>query len=475
MLSLVRRRTTAAAPYAPAAKRPFALTLDQQFLYPSRSHVQVLTDVRRALQQREGLVVVTGGPGTGKTLLCRALLSELGAGACVSVVLDPRVTVEDLLLHVLADFGAISSPRQLAATGSPTRHQLMRALQQFLASLIPIWGCAVLVIDEAQDLDPAVLEQLRLLLNFETEEAKLLQIVLIGQPRLQGVLQAPSLQQLDARVARRCVLEPLDGDEVGKYIDHRLHMARHLPTPSDVITIDADTPGSSGLYHALSFTPAAVRSIAQRSQGVPRAINVLCDRAIEIAIDRGSPCVDWRIARAAATRIQSPGFSRQHGWPASRRRMATAAAVTAALGLGGWSLRGGSPAPVVPAPPVVFAAASASLALNESFDVKPLQVAGSYNVRVGSFRWAASAMELTEKLQATGLPAFTLVEERGMHQVIVGPYLSEAEIMAVVRRLAGNGFASRDVFVEYFEADAEGGAVSREQREAQLRRPGTRP
>ena len=475
MLSLVRHRTTAVAPYAEAAKRPFALTLDQQFLYPSRSHVNVMTDVRRALQQREGLVVVTGGPGTGKTLLCRALLGELGAGACVSVVLDPRVTVEDLLLHVLADFGAISSPRQLAATGSPTRHQLMRALQQFLASLIPIWGCAVLVIDEAQDLDPAVLEQLRLLLNFETEEAKLLQIVLIGQPRLQTVLEAPSLQQLDARVARRCSLEPLGVDEVGKYIDHRLRMARHLPTPSDVITIDADGPDGFSPYSALSFTPAAVRLIAMRSRGVPRAINVLCDRAIEIGVERGARCVDWRIARAAAARIQLPAIGRSPGWPASKRRIAAAAAVTAAMGLGGWSLRGGSSPPVVPAPPVVFAAAGAPRALTESFDVKPLQVAGSYNVRVGSFRWAASAMELTERLQATGLPAFTRLEPRGMHQVIVGPYLSEMEIMAVVKRLAGSGFTGHDVFAEYFDADAED-AVPRDQRGAQLPRPaGTRP
>ena len=474
MLSLVRRRTSAVAPYHPAAKRPFALTLDQQFLYPSRSHVQVLSEVRRALQQREGLVVVTGGPGTGKTLLCRALLSELGAGACVSVVLDPRVTVEDLLLHVLADFGAISSPRQLAAPGAPTRHQLMRALQQFLASLIPIWGCAVLVVDEAQDLDPAVLEQLRLLLNFETEEAKLLQIVLIGHPRLRSVLQATSLQQLDARVARRCVLQPLDPDEVGKYIDHRLRTARHLPSPSDVITFDAEGPDISSPGYAVPFTPAAVRSIAVRSQGIPRAINVLCDRALEIAVEQESRCVDWRIARAAAARIHVSGAGRLPGWPAASRGLAAAAAVTAALGLGGWSLRGGSPAPVVPAPPVVFAASTAPLALNESFDVKPLQVAGSYNVRVGSFRWAASAMELTEKLQASGLPAFTRLEPRGMHQVIVGPYLSEGEIVAVVKHLAGAGFASRDVFVEYFEADAEEDADSREGRGA-LRRPGTRP
>lgn len=457
MLSLVRHtRTAAVEPYdaAPAIRRPFALTLDQQFLFPSRSHEHVLGDVRRALHQREGLVVVTGGPGTGKTLLCRALLNELGAGACVSVVLDPRVTVEDLLLHVLADFGAISSPRQLAAVGSPTRHQLMRALQQFLASLIPIWGCAVLVIDEAQDLDRAVLEQLRLLLNFETEVAKLLQIVLIGQPALQDVLREPALRQLDARVARRCSLEPLADDEVGRYIDHRLRIARQLPTPSDVITVEADGFDSPAPPHVLTFTPAAVRTIALRSHGVPRAVNVLCDRAIEIGVQRGAQRVDWRIARAAAARVQSPASGRTPIPTVTKRRIAIAATVTAALGLGGWGLRGESSPPVVPAPPLAFASASAGLALTESFDVKPLQVAGSYNVRVGSFRWAASALELSEKLQATGLPAFTRIEQQGMHQVIVGPYLSEAEIMAVVKRLASNGFSGRDVFVDYFESDA---------------------
>ena len=219
--------------HAGPSNRPFGLTLDQRFYYPSRSHVTVLGEVRKALLQREGLVVVTGATGTGKTLLCRTLLQELEPGVCASIVLDPRVTIEDLLLHVLTDFGVISSPRQVAVAGAPTRHQLMRALQHFVASLIPAWGSAIIVIDEAQDLDPEVLEHLRLLLNFEADEAKLLQIVLVGQPALGQMLRHESLSQVDDRVARRCVLEPLSAGEIGPYIEHRLSTTQRLQRGAD--------------------------------------------------------------------------------------------------------------------------------------------------------------------------------------------------------------------------------------------------
>ena len=456
----VRRASVPAAPdvhHDGYAQRPFGLTLDHRFLYSSKSHVSVLGEIRRALQQREGLVVVTGQPGTGKTLLCRTLVQELEPGVCASIVLDPRVTIEDLLLHVLTDFGVISSHRQLAG-GAPTRHQLMRALQHFLASLIPVWGCAVLVIDEAQHLDPDVLEQLRLLLNFETDDAKLLQIVLVGQPELNQLLRHDTLRQLDQRVARRCELQPLSTDEIGPYIEHRQSTAQRVAGSPDVIVLDGDDVDISHLSPGLTFTPAAIRMVALQSRGVPRAINVLCDRALEIALERRARCVDWRITRAAARRMATRQPAPR---PVNRVMWASMAAsavfVLAVVGFGAraWGLD--TPAPPA-SPPPAFANLDSQIAPSKSIEVKELTGADSFNLTVSTFRGATAAAALATRLEAAGLPAFIRVD-RGLHHVIVGPYLSHAEVVGVQSRLAGYGVTGTGLFVESFEPpDARGGA-----------------
>jgi general secretion pathway protein A len=464
MLSLIRRSPVLAALEARPGllQRPFGSTADQRFFYPSQSHITVHNEVRRALQQREGLVVVTGAPGTGKTLLCRTLLQELEPGACASIVLDPRITIEDLLLHVLTDFGVINSPRQVAVAGTPTRHQLMRALQHFLASLIPVWGCAVVVIDEAQDLDPAVLEQLRLLLNFETDEAKLLQIVLVGHPELNEMLRHEGLRQLDERVARRCELQPLSEGEVGPYIDHRLSIGQRLARLSDLTVLDADDGDWGRPVSRPAFTKSAVRMIARRSHGIPRAINVLCDRALEIAEERRAPRVDARIAWAASRRVHSrtviPGSLRPVG------RLGIAAAAVLLLVVAGFSVRswGASRLPVA-APPASFAGVDSRLVLSKSVDVKSLPAADSFNISVASFRVGATAASLAAELQAVGLPAFVRVERASLHRVIVGPYLSQGEVVGVQSRLAAYGHSAGDLFVEPFETpDAYAGVASRD-------------
>ncbi|MGH9256246.1 MAG: AAA family ATPase [Vicinamibacterales bacterium] len=470
--SLVRRPPAPLDGYDGFRQRPFGLTPDQRFFYPSQSHVTVLNDVRRALQQREGLVVVTGAPGTGKTLLCRALLQDLEPGICVSIVLDPRVTVDDLLLHVLADFGVVSSPRQLAVAGAPTRHQLMRALQQFLASLIPLWGCAVLVIDEAQDLDPDVLEQLRLLLNFETDEAKLLQIVLIGQPELNELLRRPASCQLDERVARRCELQPLSTGEIAPYIDHRLSTARQLAGLTDVIVLEPENVDKAPPQLGLTFTPSAIRTFAAHSRGIPRAINVLCDRALDIIGEEGRTLrVDWRIARAAARRAHAKPSAPPRIRTAAKAAVAAAAIVVlAVLGLGvrTW---GSDSAPLAPLPPPPFASFETHRTLPKSMGVKALPIVDSFNVRVASFRTASSAVALAAQLEATGLPALIRAERGGRHEVVVGPYLSHAEIAGVQSRLVSYGHPNSEVFVELEPAkpktgrESAGGLMARQVRQ----------
>jgi len=472
MPSLVRRRQVPALvvqEHHGLPQRPFGQSLDQRFFYPSQSHMAARNEVRRALQQREGLVVVTGASGTGKTLLCRTLLQELEAGACASIVLDPRITIEDLLLHVLADFGVITAPGQIALAGTPTRHQLMRALQHFLASLIPMWGCAVLVIDEAQDLDPEMLEQLRLLLNFETDEAKLLQIVLVGHPELNQTLRhhAP---QLDERVARRCELHPLSDAEIAPYIDHRLSMAQQLSRLSEVTIFDSDDGMRQPSVSGITFTKAAIGVIATQSCGIPRAINVLCDRALEIAQERGVTRIDWRILRAATRRVQAR--SRRKPGVRTVTKAAMAAAAVMLLAMLGFGVRSwGTDRLPEASPPPPFARVDSYLMISKSLDVKSLPAADSFNVRVASFRAAGSAAALAEQLQAAGLPAFVQVERGSVHRVIVGPYLSYAEIAGVQARLARYGHTANDVFVEPFEqfetptrADDPGGLMARSPR-----------
>jgi type II secretory pathway predicted ATPase ExeA len=342
------------------AQRPFALTLDQHFVFHSHSYAAAFADVRRALDRRDGLVVVTGDPGTGKTMLCRTVVDQLTAEAYVSVVLDPRVTVEDLLRHVLADFGVFVPSRRPGPLGQgvdePSRHQLMRALQRFLATLVPIGGCAVVVLDEAQQLDPDVLQQLCLLLNLETNESKLLQVVLVGHASLNDVLDRPELAQLNQRVARRCVLEPLDDREVGPYIRHRLATAQRLALAADIDALQAGEAAIEMVPCNLSFTPAAVRGIALYSRGIPRVVNLLCDRALEIGYERHIHTIDALTVRAAASRVM-PGRTAHRDRVCVR---AAAVAVTVAIGAAGvgtaaWQTGGD---PRLPPPPPAFAAAA---------------------------------------------------------------------------------------------------------------------
>jgi len=380
------------------AQRPFALTLDQQFVYQSRSYAEAVRDVRRALDRRDGLVIVTGDTGTGKTMLCRTLVAPHRAGvrggdpaqqldgmACVSLVLDPRVTVEDLLRHVLADFGVFVSSGRPDPCGPggepPSRHQLMRALQRLLATLVPTGACAVLIVDEAQHLDRDVLQQLCLLLNLETNESKLLQVVLVGHTSLNDVIEAPALAQLNQRVARRCALEPLSAREVGAYMQHRLATAQRLALAADLHTLGTGEATVEVMPCNLSFTPAAVRAVVRHSRGIPRVVNLLCDRALEIGYERRVHVIRGWIVRAAARRVagRTAGLWGEPFRLASRTRRVRAtrakfplvrpAAVAAIVavgalgaGAGAWQAGRVQGGPGLPPPPATFAAAGTWIA-----------------------------------------------------------------------------------------------------------------
>ena len=263
---------------------PFSLAPDPRFLFASVSHSDALDQVAYALERREPLVVITGEIGTGKTLLCRTVLQQLRRKTFLSVISDPLLDRDDMLKQLLEDFGIISKDRtRLTET---TRHELTQALHEFLRSLVPIQAHAVVMIDEAQHLKPEVLEQIRLLSNVDDQRGTLLEIILVGQPGLEALLARPDMQQLQQRVSRRVRLEPLSRAEVRQYIEHRLTLARQnkpqhqLPGATELANEMAEW---AGINAGVEFAPDAMQTVSDLSGGLPRVINLLCDRSLEEA------------------------------------------------------------------------------------------------------------------------------------------------------------------------------------------------
>jgi general secretion pathway protein A len=242
-------------------EKPFSLTPDPKYLYKSESHANAFDLLQYGIRRREGFIVVTGDIGTGKTTLCRAWLEQLDRKTFTALVLNPFIGEDDLLRLVLQDFGVVSREEvkraRLAGVG---RQEMIETLNDFLLSLLPLRATALLIIDEAQNLPRPVLEYIRMLSNLETNKDKLLQIVMVGQLDLKDVLRSPELRQLDQRVSIRYQLQPLTGEETAAYVAHRLTIA--------------------GGGAAVSFTPKALQFVQRYTAGIPRLINLLCDRAL---------------------------------------------------------------------------------------------------------------------------------------------------------------------------------------------------
>jgi general secretion pathway protein A len=242
------------------AEKPFSLTPDPKYLYRSESHANAFELLQYAIDRREGFVVITGDIGTGKTTLCRALLDQTDPRTFTALLLNPFLSEEDLLKAILQDLGVLSRGESRVVARQPSKQELINALYDFLLSLVPLGARAVLIIDEAQNLPLPILEQIRILSNLETDKEKLLQIILVGQLNLIPLLRSEELRQLDQRVSIRYQLKPLNEEETGAYISHRLAIAK---AARDVV-----------------FAPAAIGLVHRYSGGIPRLINLLCDRAL---------------------------------------------------------------------------------------------------------------------------------------------------------------------------------------------------
>jgi general secretion pathway protein A len=314
-------------------EKPFALSPDPRYLFLAESHREALAHLLYGVDQGEGFIAVVGEVGTGKTTLCRTLLQRLGAETEVAFVFNPDLSPQELLEAVCREFGIVGP-------GGGSRRDLLDRIDDFLVQNKAAGRRVLLIIDEAQNLPDETLEQVRLLSNLETETSKLIQIVLLGQPELEAKLASKRLRQLGQRVSVWWNLEPMKRAEAFEYVRHRMRVA-----------------GNAGRS---PFSDGALREVHRRALGVPRVMNVLCERSLLTAYAANAREVRAVHVRRAAAEL---GPSRSHGVARQARRFLLhpgwfAAAGAVAIAFGVWQALGGAawlPGSEAPAPPAVSA------------------------------------------------------------------------------------------------------------------------
>jgi general secretion pathway protein A len=311
--------------YFKLTERPFSITPDPRFLYMSARHREALAHLLYGLGEGGGFVQLTGEVGTGKTTICRCLLEQVPENVDIALVLNPKVTSTELIATVCDELG-IEYP-----AGDTSIKSLTDVLNRYLLDAYARGRRTVLILDEAQNLSADVLEQVRLLTNLETSTQKLLQIVLIGQPELRSLLAREDMRQLSQRVTARYHLDPISREEAGAYIKHRLQICGTTQT---------------------LFSKRSVDRIQQLSGGIPRLINVLCDRSMLGAYVEGKAQVDPKVVKKAAREVLAEAEKKpeQRSWsPWITAALAVLVLIGLAVIFQGWQLRPetAAPAPVV--------------------------------------------------------------------------------------------------------------------------------
>ncbi|MFA4842325.1 MAG: AAA family ATPase [Candidatus Omnitrophota bacterium] len=258
-------------------ERPFNVTSDPAFFFSSRKHQEALSHLFYGATQRKGIIVITGEIGTGKTTLCRFFLEQISANTKTALILNPFLSEIQLLEAIIKDFGlSVHDKNRLSYTLEFNKFLLKEAREG---------NNVVLIIDEAQNLKSRQLEQIRLLSNLETQKDKLMQIVLVGQPELNHKLNLYELRQIRQRVMVRYHIMPLDKDEVNHYINHRLTIA-----------------GSRG---RIKFSDEAIKTVCESSSGIPRLINIICDRALLAGFVNETYAIDIDIIKRSVEELGS--------------------------------------------------------------------------------------------------------------------------------------------------------------------------
>ena len=327
-------------------QEPFSIAPDPRYLFMSRRHREALAHLLYGLNGGGGFVLLSGEIGAGKTTVCRCFLEQIPKNCNVAYIFNPKLTVPELLKSICDEFGIAVAPQ---ASGPATVKDYTDPLNEFLLRSHAAGQNNVLIIDEAQMLSADVLEQLRLLTNLETTERKLLQIILIGQPELRTMLARPELEQLAQRVIARFHLKALSEAETQQDIQHRLSV--------------------SGMTRSMPFDRDAVERIHQLARGIPRRINLLCDRAMLGAYARGTHRIGREIIAKAAAEVfgrTEPPIRRKRAKPRHTGWLAVGLALLAAAALYvGYVLifdRGGRPSTAAIAASAPASATSAAAA-----------------------------------------------------------------------------------------------------------------
>jgi general secretion pathway protein A len=311
-------------------EKPFAITPDPRYLYLSERHAEALAHLLYGINEAGGFIQLTGEVGTGKTTIVRTLLSRVPQHADVAVILNPRVTATEFLLTICEELGL-----GLDEADRTSAKEMIDALNRRLLAAHSEGRRVIVIVDEAQNLSADVLEQVRLLTNLETATQKLLQIILIGQEELRELLDRSDLRQLAQRITGRYHLSPLSKHETQEYVRHRLRVA-----------------GAAGEI----FTPAALREVYRLSSGIPRVINVCCDRALLGAYTLERREVTPALVRRAAGEVYGRRFAPSWlGWMAAAVTLAGVAVIVYA-GVAVWhnppaALRSAGKAAALAAPP----------------------------------------------------------------------------------------------------------------------------
>jgi general secretion pathway protein A len=312
------------------SEKPFAITPDPRYLYLSERHAEALAHLLYGINESGGFIQLTGEVGTGKTTVVRTLLSRVPHHADVAVILNPRVTPVEFLLTICEELGL-----PIEAADRDSVKQMVDALNRRLLAAHAEGRRIIVIVDEAQNLSAETLEQVRLLTNLETPTQKLLQIILIGQPELRDLLDRNDLRQLAQRITGRYHLKPLSREETQGYVRHRLRVA-----------------GATGEI----FTPGALRELHRLSSGIPRVINVSCDRALLGAYTREARKVSAGLVRQAAGEVYGRRFVPVWlGW-VTGVGLAASFAVLGIIGFRTWQHQSAAPRP----PSAMSAAAGTS-------------------------------------------------------------------------------------------------------------------
>src|SRR5262245_64127566 len=291
-------------------EKPFAITPDPRYLFMSERHAEALAHLLYGINEAGGFIQLTGEVGTGKTTVVRSLLERMPGHADVAVILNPQLTPVEFVLTICEELGIFMRDDDASSI-----KDLVDLLNKRLLESHAKGRRVVVIVDEAQNLTPETLEQVRLLTNLETASQKLLQIILIGQPELREVLARVELRQLAQRITGRYHLDPLSRVETAAYVTHRLKVAGSAT--GDV------------------FSSTALREVHRLSNGIPRIINVICDRALLGAFTQEQHRIGPAMVRAAAGEVYGRAFN-----PPWTRLLIGASGTVAVLGLalGVWQL-----------------------------------------------------------------------------------------------------------------------------------------